>query len=154
MDPILYEDTNIQSPRLQHVLSMHLLRLPRLQPCLWGTNLKGSNPISSSDFDLVSWGLWSSRAPTLSSKAPTLPFRGSNLLGSNPYFISLRCIWLYFMTPNVFFNKNYQYPIMSSLSLHITSSMKTLFFTWRCHQYSSLYPYNSFKSPHDEFNHA
>lgn len=69
------KDTNPQSSKLQPVFAKHRLGLPRLQPCqFWGTNLKDSNPISASGTDLVSWGLWSSRAPTLFSKAPTLLF--------------------------------------------------------------------------------
>ena len=48
------------------------------------------------------------------------------------------------MAPKVFFNGPWQSSTMPSLSLHITSSMTTLFFTWRCHHNSSWYPNTCF----------
>ena len=91
--------------------------LPRHQPFQFlGTNLKGSNPISGTGSNLVSWGLLSSRAPTLSSKAPTLSImRHQPCLYEAPTscFNSSRYIWLYFMAPNVFFNKPWQSSVFS-----------------------------------------
>ena len=127
----------------------HRLGLPSLQPCqFWGTNLKGSNPISGTSSNLVSWGLQSSRAPTLSSKAPTLSLWGSNLLGSNPqlHFLKICLVILH----------GSQCLLQRALS-HLVS---TLHHQWppfllrRCHHCSSSYPTQFSKSPHDDIKNA
>ena len=125
-------------------------------------NLPSSNlyfPSTDLDFQgskFVNFEAPTSKAPTLYLvQAPTWSLEDSYPLGLQPYlprhqpflyeaptscFISSRYIWLYFMAPKVFFNEPWQSSAIPSLSLHVTSSMTTLSFSWRCHHCSSSYP--------------
>ena len=116
-------------------------------------NLRGSNlylPSTNLDFqvsNLVSFEAPISRAPTLYLvQTSTWFLEDSDPLGFQPYlprhqpclfeaptswaptlsFTSSRCIWLYFTTPNVFFNEPYQSSFSLHFGLHVTSSMTTL----------------------------
>ena len=116
------------------------LVFPRLQPFqFWGTNLKGSNPISGTGSNLVSWGLLSSRAPTLYSKAPTLSLWGSNL---QFYFVKISLVILH----------GSQSLLQRALIILVSTSHHQWqpFLLIRYHHCSSSYPNNFSKLPHDD----
>ena len=131
------------------------LVFPRLQPC---------------QFEAPT-----SRAPTLSLvQAPTWFLEDSNPLGIQPYlprhqpclyealtswaptlsFTSSKYVWLFFTAPNVFFNELWQSSSIPSLSLHVTSSMRTLIASKGVTTALHITQARSLRSPHDDISDA